>query len=91
MHRILFPYQQINPDRPKSTPAFLTAIAQHSFDGILHNSPVGNDAPISVSSSGSMRFVRHFHERTGSGLAYVCFKSLRPKDKNPELFSAKGS
>jgi hypothetical protein len=45
MHRITFPYKQINADRPKSTPVFLTAIAQHSLDGILHNSPVGNDAP----------------------------------------------
>ena len=48
MRRITFPYKQINADRPKSTPVFLTAIAQHSLDGILHNGPVGNDAPPSA-------------------------------------------
>ena len=90
MHRISFPYKQVKADRPKSTPVFLTAIAQHSLDGILHTGPVGNDAPPSAPQAADQ--CASFATRRApdrSGLAYVCFKSLRPKDKNPELFSAR--
>jgi hypothetical protein len=48
MHRIWFPYRQINADRPKSTPAFLTAIAQHSLEEFCITAQSGTMLPISA-------------------------------------------